>query len=74
MLLLLLAVALLLAIEVPGLLARGERRELWVFAVLLGLGTLLALGVIQEWPLPNPADVTRAYLGPIHAKLGLLSP
>lgn len=50
-----LAIAIAL-IEVPNLLKRGLRKELWIFAILLLLGTGFSIAEGAQVKIPNPMD------------------
>ncbi len=43
-------------IEIPGILQRKSKIELWSFSSLLLLGTLLSILKSLDLPLPNPSD------------------
>lgn len=64
------AFLLIIAIEVPGMVTKGQKGELRLFWALLALGVLLTLVVLQEWPVPNPTEVVTAVFRPITALLG----
>ncbi|WP_419873674.1 hypothetical protein [Candidatus Pristimantibacillus sp. PTI5] len=44
-------------IEVPPLLKAKLKRELWLFSVLLVLGTGLSIAKSLQFPIPNPLDL-----------------
>ncbi|KKI88447.1 hypothetical protein WQ54_31495 [Bacillus sp. SA1-12] len=52
---LLVAVAIAL-IEVPSLLKKGFKRELWVFGILLLFGVGLSIAEGLQMNIPNPLD------------------
>lgn len=43
-------------IEVPSLLKRGLKKELWIFSILLLLGTGLSIAEGLQVEIPNPMD------------------
>jgi NhaP-type Na+/H+ or K+/H+ antiporter len=51
------------AIEVPSLL--GKKRELWVFSILLLLGTGLSIAKTLHAYIPNPLDWMAAVYQPL---------
>ncbi|GLB61695.1 hypothetical protein [Cytobacillus sp. NCCP-133] len=52
----LLVVIVIVIIEVPSLLKKGLKRELWVFGILLLFGTGLNIAQGLQIDLPNPLD------------------
>lgn len=61
-----LAVAVIvILIEVPSLLKRKLRKELWVFSILLILGTGLSIAQGLHWNIPNPLDLMIVIYKPI---------
>ncbi len=51
------AIAIVIAfLEVPSLLKRRLRKELWVFSILLLLGTGISIAEGAQVKLPNPMD------------------
>jgi hypothetical protein len=61
-----LAVAIVFAfIEVPSLVKRKLRKELWTFYILLTAGVLLNIAEGLHWKLPNPLSIIVAVYKPI---------
>ena len=52
----LLIVALIIAIEVPPLLRKKLKKELWVLSIILFIGTTLGITQALHIELPNPLD------------------
>lgn len=50
----LIAFALVLFIELPGLLKNRLYKEIQVFGILFMLGMYLTLAQLYHWPIPNP--------------------
>ena len=60
-----LAVSLVIAIiEVPSLLKKKLRRELWVFSILLLIGTGLSIAKSLKVEILNPFDLMAAFYKP----------
>jgi hypothetical protein len=49
-------VGVIIAIDVPSLLRKKEKKELWVFFVLLLIGTSLSIAQALHIEIPNPVD------------------
>jgi hypothetical protein len=43
-------------IEAPSLLKRGLKKELWIFSILLLLGTGFSIAESMQAKIPNPLD------------------
>jgi len=52
----LVAVALIIAIDVPTLLRGKFKKELWIFSILLLFGTAIGIAQALHIGLPNPLD------------------
>ncbi|CCO08554.1 hypothetical protein [Desulforamulus hydrothermalis] len=65
LLLLTFAYAMIIALELPRLLARRHRRELLAFGLLLLPAMLYGYGLVFDLPLPNPSDWLTAALKPL---------
>ncbi|UUZ86247.1 hypothetical protein LJK88_24260 [Paenibacillus sp. P26] len=52
-------------IEIPSLLERKLRKELWVFSLLLLMGTALSCAKMLGANLPNPSDWLTVVLKPV---------
>jgi hypothetical protein len=52
----LLVVVVITLIEVPHMLKKGLKKELWVFGILLLFGTVLNIAQGLKIDLPNPLD------------------
>lgn len=48
--------AVIALIEVPSLIRKSLKKELWVFSVLLVFGTGLSIAEVHELDIPNPLD------------------
>lgn len=60
------AVAALIAMaEVPGLWKKGQRKEVWVFMLLLLLGTGIGIAESLTRKVPNPLDWITSLYKPI---------
>lgn len=44
-------------VEVPPLLKAKLKRELWLFSILLLIGTSLSIAKFLQLPIPNPLDL-----------------
>jgi hypothetical protein len=62
---------LIIALEVPSMVAKGQTGELRTFWVLLVMGFALSLAIAQNWPVPNPTRIVEAVFNPISVMLGL---
>lgn len=51
-------------IEVPALLKKKQRKDLWVFSILLLFGIALNIMEILEMPIPNPLEGITAIFRP----------
>lgn len=51
-------------IEVPSLMKKKQRRDLWVFSILLLLGVVLNILENQKVTIPNPLDMITAVFQP----------
>lgn len=58
-------VAIIVAIEAPALWKKRWIKELWVFSVLMLVGTSLSLAQALRAPIPNPLDWITAVYKPI---------
>ncbi|MCF6409378.1 hypothetical protein [Pseudalkalibacillus salsuginis] len=52
----LLVIIVIVYIEVPSLLKKGLKKELWVFGILLLFGTGLSIAQGLQVDIPNPMD------------------
>lgn len=68
--LLIIGFLLIISMEVPAMLVKGQTRELRAFWVLLALGFALSLAVVMDWPVPSPTPFLRAVFEPISDMLG----
>lgn len=62
---------LIIALEVPAMVMKGQVKELRVFWGLLALAFLLSLGLVRRWPLPNPTTFLEAVFKPLADAAGL---
>ena len=61
-----LALAIVIAfIEVPYLLKRGLKKELWTFSILLLFGTGLSIAEGLQVDIPNPMDALAVIYKPL---------
>ncbi|MBB6735308.1 hypothetical protein H7C18_30780 [Cohnella sp. CBP 2801] len=60
---LLAAAGICAAIELPSL--AGHKKDLWIFTLLLLLGTPLSIAAALKAPIPNPLDWIAAVYRPI---------
>ncbi|GGH36974.1 hypothetical protein [Paenibacillus segetis] len=58
-------VAIIIALDVPTLVRKKLRKELWVFSILLFLGTTLGIAQALRIHIPNPMDFMIAVYKPI---------
>lgn len=65
MLLLIFALALILLIEVPGLVKKKMWRELAVFMGIFVIGAVYSIGQVMRLNLPNPIDLLETVFGPV---------
>lgn len=65
------ALAAMAAADLPALLRRQRRRDLWAWGLLTALAVYVALSVLFEWPRFSPAEAARIYLFPVSRALGL---
>lgn len=55
-------VAVIIAIDVPPLLRKKLKKELWIFSILLLFGTALSIAQALNMKIPNPLDwITAIY-------------
>lgn len=59
------AAVLIALFEVPSLLKRGYKKELWVFSVLLLVATGLCIAKSMDVKIPNPIDWISAVFKPL---------
>lgn len=59
------AVVFIVWYEVPKMIKKGERRELWLFAFLTLLGMVLVTAESFRWKIPNPLDWLTAFYRPV---------
>jgi hypothetical protein len=57
--------SLMVILEVPPLLKAKLKRELWLFSILLLLGTLLSIAKYLQIPIPNPLDMLYVIFKPM---------
>ncbi|MCM3676123.1 hypothetical protein M3699_20215 [Peribacillus simplex] len=58
-------VAVIIAIDVPHLLRKKLKKELWIFSILLLFGTALSIAQAQKIKIPNPLDWITAIYKPL---------
>ncbi|MED3691183.1 hypothetical protein P4534_20675 [Peribacillus butanolivorans] len=58
-------VAIIIAIDVPILLRKKLKKELWVFSVILLFGTALSIAQALNIKIPNPLDWITAIYKPL---------
>ncbi|MEH6947033.1 hypothetical protein [Peribacillus asahii] len=61
----LLIVAVIIAIDVPPLLRKKFKKELWIFSILLLFGTVLSIAQALNIKIPNPIDWITAIYKPL---------
>ncbi|USK85839.1 hypothetical protein [Peribacillus asahii] len=61
----LLIVAVIIAIDVPPLLRKKLKKELWIFSILLLFGTALSIAQVLNIKIPNPMDWITAIYKPL---------
>ncbi|MFB5284506.1 hypothetical protein [Peribacillus sp. Hz7] len=61
----LLIVAVIIAIDVPPLLRKKLKKELWIFSILLLFGTALSIAQALNIKIPNPIDWITAIYKPL---------
>lgn len=61
----------IIALEVPAMIMKGQTRELRAFWVLLTMAFALSLAVVLKWPVPNPTHALEAVFNPFSVLLGL---
>lgn len=59
------AILIICFIEVPALIRKQQKRELWAFSVLLLIGTCLNIALALHIELPNPLDWIIAVYKPV---------
>lgn len=59
------AAAVIMLIEMPSLIKKKLRKELWVFTILLIVGTGLGIAQVLNWPIPSPLNIVIAVYTPI---------
>ncbi len=57
--------SLIVILEVPPLVKAKLKRELWLFSILLLLGTLLSIAKYLQIPIPNPLDMLYVIFKPM---------
>lgn len=50
-------VAVIIAIDAPPLWKRKQKKELWIFSILLLFGTSMGIAHLLFHKIPNPADL-----------------
>ncbi|MEJ9228380.1 hypothetical protein LAV79_02495 [Peribacillus butanolivorans] len=58
-------VAIIIAIDVPSLLRKKLKKELWIFSSLLLFGTVLSIAQALHIKIPNPLDWITAIYKPL---------
>ncbi|MEK3886188.1 hypothetical protein [Bacillus sp. FSL K6-3431] len=58
-------VAVIIAIDVPPLLRKNLKKELWIFSILLLFGTALSIVQVLNIKIPNPLDWIAAIYKPL---------
>lgn len=66
---LILVFAVIIALQVPGLVKGRLWKELTVFFILLSLGMIYSVGQIYNWPLPNPTKRMEYMFEPVSKML-----
>lgn len=61
----LVVVAIIIAIDVPPLVRKKLIKELWVFSILLLLGTVLSISQALHFKIPNPLDLMITVYKPV---------
>lgn len=61
----LLAILVICIVEVPRLIRKKQRRELWAFSIFLLIGTILNIALALHVRLPNPLDWIMAFYKPV---------
>lgn len=69
--LLIIGFLVIIALEVPAMAMKGQKRELRAFWVLLTIAFGLGLAVARGWPLPGPTHALEAVFRPFSELLGL---
>ncbi|WP_018394301.1 hypothetical protein [Bacillus sp. 37MA] len=57
--------AVIIAINVPPLLRKKLKKELWIFSLLLLFGTVLSIAEVLNIKIPNPLDWITAIFKPL---------
>ncbi|PGY09925.1 hypothetical protein [Bacillus sp. AFS031507] len=58
-------VTVIIAIDVPPLLRKKLKKELWIFSILLLFGTSLSIAQAMNIKIPNPVDWITAIYKPL---------
>ncbi|MFD2442840.1 hypothetical protein ACFSO7_02370 [Bacillus sp. CGMCC 1.16607] len=58
-------VAIIIAIDVPPLLRKKLKKELWIFSILLLIGIVLSVAQVLEMKIPNPLEWIIAIYQPL---------
>lgn len=66
-----LAAAVVVAMELPGVLRRESRREFWLFCGLTAIGFGYSLLYVLRWPVPIPTHALEAIFRPISEAIGI---
>lgn len=48
--------SVIVAIDVPPLVRKKRKKELWIFSILLVIGTGLSIALAMDIQIPNPLD------------------
>lgn len=59
------AAALFAWLEIPLLLKAKMKKELWVFSILLLIGTGICIAISLDWAIPNPLDIIYVVFKPM---------
>ena len=62
--------AVIIAIDVPPLVRKKRKKELWIFSTLLLFGTVLSIALARGVHIPNPLDFITWIFKPFSELIG----
>jgi Na+/melibiose symporter-like transporter len=62
--------SVIIAIDVPPLVRKKRKKELWIFSTLLLFGTALSIALVSGVQIPNPMDFITWIFKPFSELIG----
>ncbi|WP_413376629.1 hypothetical protein [Alkalihalobacillus sp. 1P02AB] len=60
------ALVVIMLLQVPSLLKNKMIKETWIFSLLMLFATLIMIGNIHDYPIPNPLDLIGWCMEPLN--------